>query len=261
MLKFLRASPNLIGYAQIDLKNVTIKFVDGNSQSGFLVNNAGGYPAGTATVTVDGGTGIIRNHTRVCFASEAPSLLHVVTAHTETLGNTTSITFTPALGDAIVDNDPITVGGRELEVIIGEGNLTYNEQRTMEYKLDRGLLDTVREGDQIPIDITLDFRWDFLKATPTETTNDEPTIEDALKKRGGASNWVSSSSDPCEPYAVDIELCNTPDCEEVLDEIITLVDFRWESLDHDLRAGTVAATGKSNSVQASIVRDDCVNCH
>lgn len=251
---FLRASPVLIGYAQIDLKFTTIKLVDGNSQTGFLVNNVAGYAAAAVTVAVDGGVGIIRNHTRVTFASESPSIVHVVTAHTETLGNTTSITFTPALGDAIVDNDPITVGSHELEVIIGEGNLTYNEQKTMEYRLDRGLLDTVREGDQIPVEISMDFRWDFLKATTTEAVLDEPTIEDALKQRGGAAFWVSSSDDPCEPYAVDIEIHNNPPCSSAEDEIITLVDYRYESLDHDLRAGTVATSGKSNAVEASITR-------
>lgn len=251
---FLRASPVLIGYAQIDLKFATLKLVDGNSQSGFLVNNGAGYSAGATTVAVDGGTGIIRNHTRVTFASESPSIVHVVTAHTETLGNTTSITFTPALGDAIIDNDPVTVGSRELEVIIGEGNLTYNEQKTMEYRLDRGLLDTVREGDQVPVEVSMDFRWDFLKATTTEAALDEPTIEDALKQRGGAVNWVSSSDDACEPYAVDIEIDYDPPCSNAEREIITLIDFRYESLDHDLRNGTVAATGKCNVTEASITR-------
>jgi hypothetical protein len=167
-------------------------------------------------------------------------------------GSTRQITFTPAIatGDGIpADDAVITFNGHVLEVKVGEGNLTYDEKRTMEYTLDRGDLDTVREGDQVPMDVKFDIIWEFLSA-PGVDPDDTPTIEDALKHRGPASNWVSSSSDACEPYALDIEIEYEPPCGNVEEEIIVLPDFRQESLAHDLRAATVAATGKCNATQA-----------
>jgi len=142
---------------------------------------------------------------------------------------------------------------QSLEVKIGEGNLTYDEKRNIDYVLNRSLLDTVKEGDEEPMDVRFDFTWEFLKAVST-TAAGTPTIEDVLKQRGEASAWVSSSSDPCEPFAVDVEVHYVPPCGGELDEIITLPDFRYTSLAHDLRAGTVAVTGQCNATQAVDVR-------
>jgi len=142
---------------------------------------------------------------------------------------------------------------QSLEVKIGEGNLTYDEKRNINYVLNRSVLDTVKEGDEEPMDVRFDFTWEFLKAVST-TGAGTPTIEDVLKQRGEASAWVSSSSDPCEPFAVDVEVHYVPPCGGELDEVITLPDFRYTSLAHDLRAGTVAVTGQCNATQAVDVR-------
>ena len=143
-------------------------------------------------------------------------------------------------------------GAEELTVKIGEGNLTYSEARNIEYTLDRGTLDEVREGDEVPIDVSLDFVWEYLKGS---TGSGTPTVEDVLKNTGEASDWVSTDADTCRPYAVDIEITYQPSpatCGDM--EIILLSDFRYESLDHDLRAGTVATTGKCNVTKATITR-------
>jgi hypothetical protein len=144
-------------------------------------------------------------------------------------------------------------GSNEVSIKIGEGTLTYDETRTMEYTLDRGALDTVREGDEVPMDVSFDFIWEFLTATSTSGAV-VPTIEDALKQRGEASGWVTTSADACEPYAVDIEIVYTPTCGTEEDETILLPDFRWETLAHDLSAGTVAVSGKCNAKEAIISR-------
>jgi len=138
----------------------------------------------------------------------------------------------------------------ELEVKIGEGNLSYTEAKNIEYTLDRGLLDEVREGDQVPVDASLDFVWEYLKGS-----GGIPSVEDALKKRGEAASWVSSDPDACRPYAVDLEIQYSPQpaaCGDM--EVITLQDFRYESLEHDLRGGAVAVAGKCNVTEASVVR-------
>lgn len=151
--------------------------------------------------------------------------------------------------------DGTTPTANFISIKIGEGNLTYSESRNVEYILDRGLLDEVRLGDQIPVDVTFDFVWEFLTGN-TDTSTTLPTIEDALKRVGNASAWASTDSDPCRPFALDIVLEDVPSCTAFgqEQEFITLADFRYDTLDHDLRAGTVAVTGRCNVTEASIVR-------
>lgn len=140
---------------------------------------------------------------------------------------------------------------KTLEIKIGDGTVTWSEKRNMEYSLDRGQLDTVREGDEIPLDVRMDFVYEFLTAATGDTA---PTPEDALKKRGPASTWVSSSADPCEPFALDIEITYTPPCGSVDPEVVLIQDYRWESLDHDPKAGTVSSAGKANVKEATVTR-------
>lgn len=140
---------------------------------------------------------------------------------------------------------PLTVACK-----LGDGTLQYTEKRNLEYKRDRGALDTVRLGDEEPVDVKFDFNWVFLKG------DGDTTIEDAIKRRGGAAAWVSTDADPCAPYAIDIVIEYIPPCSGVKKEIITLSDFRWEQLDHDPKAGTISCSGKCNITEATPVRED-----
>lgn len=235
--------------AQLELRNATIRLVDGYSNSA-AVNNAPGYAIGVTTMAID-----------TLGVSEALPLLssfnisghgvtYIITARS---GGppTTSITFTPGLEAAVVDNAVLVIGGRTLEVNIGTGNVTYNEQKQMVYTLDRGILDTVREGDDVPMDVVLDFIWEFMTAVSGSGT---PSIEDVFKQRGEASGWLSSSSDQCEPYAIDIQVQHIPPCNNQEPETLLFPDFRYESLNHNLRDATVAVTGKCNAKQAIVSR-------
>lgn len=144
----------------------------------------------------------------------------------------------------------------EITVKVGEGNLTYSEKRNMEYTLDRGNLDEVREGDQVPVDVSFGLTWEYV--TGGDFTGAVGTVEDFLKRRGLYAANVSSDSDTCRPYAVDVVIEYEPPCaggdNPRPNETIILADFRWESLDHDLRAGTISATGKCNVTQATSTR-------
>ena len=140
----------------------------------------------------------------------------------------------------------------EVEVKIGEGNWTWTERKERTYELDRGLLDTVRNGDDAPMEVRFDFKWIFLKAQASDSV---PTIEEALKQAGKASTWVTASSDACEPYSVDLELENNPDCTTELREIMTFPDFRHDELSHDLRNASVSCTGRCNATEPTIVRE------
>jgi hypothetical protein len=234
--------------AQFDLKKATIRLVDGYAKAAAQVNNAAGYTTNVTTMLVDTIVGVIPTGASFRFADATHDKVYTVTAHSETLGNTTSITFTPGLDKAVVDNQVFNFGGRSLEIKVGEGNLTYDEKRNMEYKKDRGKLDTVRAGDEEPIDVRLDIQWEWLSAGGSDVF---PTPEEVLKNEGLASTWLSSATDPCEPYAIDIVIDYDPDCSGVDGERITLSDYRWESLNHDLKAGTLATSGKCNVTRAT----------
>jgi hypothetical protein len=113
-------------------------------------------------------------------------------------GSTTSITLeAPGLLEATSISEPVSCTGVEnsITVKVGDGTLTYSEKRNMEYTLDRGRLDEVREGDEVPMDVKFDFVWDYIKGSAVALS--PPSVEDALKKIGLASTWVSSDTDAC----------------------------------------------------------------
>jgi hypothetical protein len=141
-------------------------------------------------------------------------------------------------------------GSNSITVKIGEGNITWQEKKNRTYYKDRGRLDTVRDGDEEPVDVKLDATYEFLKAS----TGDTPTIEDVLKNRGEAVSWVSSASDTCEPFALDIEITYDPPCDDQEREIILISDFRYETLDHDPKAGNISISGKANVTEANVSR-------
>jgi hypothetical protein len=258
-------------FAVIDLKKATIKIKDGGI--GSLVSVAGGGSDWTQGVISDteywyGGASIP--------TKPAAVLLNGVniTGDEGTVGDLAAGEWgwgdegAEASGDTMWihlagENDPdvlpadylkigLATTAKEIEVKIGEGNLSYTRAKTIEYILDRGNLDDVREGDQVPLDISLDFQWDYISGLPASGI---PTIEEALSNEGEASDWVSVDPDACRPYAVDIEVVYLPTPLTCGDqEIITFPEFRWESLDHDLRAGTIAVSGKCNKVVPTAVR-------
>lgn len=237
--------------AQLDIKNCNVYLRDGYTgpadPSG-AVNNMSGYAVGATTMAVDGFTGAVV--TGDYFTVGGRQQRYQITAHNETLGVTNSITFTPGLATAALDNDVIAIQPHHLQIRIGEGNITWTEKRMITYVKDRGKLDTVRKGDEDPVEVKLDATWVFLKASTGQTV----TIEDVLKKRGEAAAWVTSGSDPCEPYCVDIVIEYTPPCTTEQMEIYTIRDFRYEELGHDLKAGTISITGKANVIEVDVGR-------
>ncbi len=238
--------------AQIDLKNCDIYIEDGYTGSvtgASLVNLMAGYMAGASTMLIDGSTGAVTTGDRFTVVGSTDTV-HTVTAHSETLGNTTSITFTPSLAGSVADGAAITWLSHQLLIKVGEGNMQWTEKRSIMYTKDRGRLDTVKKGDEEPVEVKLDFTWVFLKAD----SGDTPSIEDVLKKRGEASDWVSSSADLCEPYAVDLVIVYTPPCDAVDKEIYRLTDFRYEDLGHDIKQGQVSVSGKCNITEPTVTR-------
>lgn len=148
----------------------------------------------------------------------------------------------------IQDGTPSTP--KSLTVKFGEGNFTYSEKFNREYLKDRGKIDQVRNGEEEPVEVSIDARWEFL----TASTGDNPTIEDVLKQRGEAADWVSVDTDTCAPYAVKLVFIYTPICTADDIETVTLDQFRVESIDHDPKGATLSIKGKANVREATITR-------
>lgn len=139
------------------------------------------------------------------------------------------------------------------ECKIGSGNITFDPKRNIIYDLDKGLLDTTREGDEVPMDVSLDIKWEYI-----ESDGGEPvTPYEAITQTGAASAWTSSdTADPCGPYAVNIIITYAPPCSALtnMNEVITLGNFRWEGFPFDGKAGTLKANGKCNVKLPTILR-------
>lgn len=229
--------------AQIDLRHADFYIKDGYTATG-AVN---GSPAnGNTSVIVDLFTKAIP--IGAVFSVVGSSNRYTVTS---VVGGATPTTihFTPAFatGDGVpVDDAVITIGPNILKLKIGEGNITFEEKRNIEYVREKRQvsLGFVKTGDDEPMDVSIDLIWEFLSGTAT----DPPTPEEAFNNIGQATAWVTSGADPCEPYAVDIEIVYTPPCSGVDAEVILLQEYRWESLSHDSKAGTMSSKGKCKTL-------------
>ena len=144
-------------------------------------------------------------------------------------------------------------GTNHIDVKIGEGTCDYNEKRQIEAVKNRGALDIVRENEDEPLEVSMNFVWEHITGYGGEIT-----VEDALKRINGAAAWtsvVSGSEDPYAPYCVNIEIINNPPCTATgNNETITLEEFHYQELAHSLKDATVALRGMCNRTQASAVR-------
>lgn len=235
----------------IDMKNMLFILEDGYTDT-LAVNLKAGYAKGDSSIAVDGFTGEIETGLKLTFASHAT--IYYIASHTEASGDTTNIVISPVLTAAVADDEVITVGPHQLQIKIGDGNLTYNETQAREYKLNRGIIDAVRNGDQAPLDLSTTFAWTYI--TNTYSGSEIPSVEDFLKRRGPAAAYVSTGQN-CDPYCVDLLCVNSPPTCSGVDspvEIIRFEEFRYESLQHDAKAGTVAMSGKCNQTQPTVTR-------
>jgi hypothetical protein len=178
--------------------------------------------------------------------------VHIVTARTPTSsGPTTNIVFTPALtAGTYADGGVLTFAPQELTIKIGDGDVTYTESTEYSYDLDRGDLDTVREGNQVPMEVALNFTYEHI----TTGTGEVISPMDAIKRKGGAAEWVSSATDKCEPYAVDVKIVHTPPCGTAETETTIFPDFRSEKREPNFKDSNISVSGKCNAVEPIVTR-------
>jgi hypothetical protein len=202
-----------------------------------FINALGNAPQALMTGAADTGS--------IAFANV---VLGVVPIPTTT---TLSITFTPALGaGTYLDDAVLTIGPQELNMKIGDGNLTYTEHRDYQYLLDRGYLDTVREPKDVPMDVKVDAVYEHVASRSGEKV----TPVEALKGVGAASEWVSSSPDQCEPYCVDLVVDYEPPCAPTQGETTLFPMFRAETREMNFNAATIVFTGKCKAREPIITR-------
>lgn len=124
-------------------------------------------------------------------------------------------------------------GSSDIEIKIGEGNISWTESRNLEYTHDRGAVSEVRLGDDEPCEISFDFIWEWLSsisgATPYEL----------IKGETG-----STSGDACEPFAVNLVIEMHGCTGDAVIETITFTEFRFDTISADLRQGQLSCSGK-----------------
>lgn len=267
--------------AQIDIKEATIKFYDGTLGTGTLDSTPADSDLAFTAATTHIGTDQITVSTVLASGASQPLAISVTgneititlatnaTSTNDNAANTATLVKTAIDGNAsaaalvtvaletagagaVEEGLSVTLSAsNSISIKIGEGNLTFSEKRAVEFTRDRGILDTVREADEDPMDLAFDILWEFITA---ETGSGTPTPMDALKQIGEASGWVTTADDPCQPYCLDVEVHQAPNCATEDDEILIFEEFYYESLDGDLRGGTIACTGRCNRKTATVSR-------
>jgi hypothetical protein len=250
--------------ARIEMRDVTIYVQDGLAGTANLSANSANA---AATLNLDTivlnttTTNLVPVGARLYVAGETTNTIHTVTARVPTSnGPTTCVTITPVMGPGTYNSGnaegAVTFIYQRIEIKIGEGNLTWSETKEYEYLRDRGNLDTVKEGDEQPVEMSLEFVYDYIK---TQSGQDITPV-DAIKNIGEASEWVSTAADLCEPYCVDILAKHCVPCGTDEDEDVMFTDFRWESLDFDMGEATIAVSGRCNVSSPTVTRSTDAEC-
>ena len=248
--------------ARIQLRDTTIYLQDGLSGTGAVNDTSISSPGDTdidvnTLVLNTDDTDLIPVGARFTIAGETATPVHTVTARTPASSSpTTNIVFTPAIVAGVVDTAVITFLPQRITIKIGEGDLSWTESRELLYDLDRDLLDTVRLGQEQPVEVDLAFIFDYV----TTESGQAVTPVDALKRIGEATEWVSSAADLCEPYAVDIYVIHCVPCGTDEDQDFTFTDFRYESLEYSIQDASIAVSGRCNISSVPTTRSDIDGC-
>jgi hypothetical protein len=250
--------------ARIQLRDTTVYFQDGLSGTAAIDSDTS--PADltgeteldiTSVVLNTADTDLVPVGARFTVAAETGSVIHTVTARTPaSTSPTTNIDFTPAMASDVADTAVITFLPQRLEINIGEGDMSWTEAREFLYDMDRDQLDTVRQGPDVPLELDMQFIFEYVTTESGQTI----TPEDALKQTGEASEWVTSSSDACEPYAIDVLVVHCVPCGTDQDEDYLFSDFRYEQLEHSIQDASVTCSGKCNVTAVTATRSSHATC-
>lgn len=245
--------------ARIQLRDCTIYIQDGLTGTAAIDDASGIVDTDTDididTVSLNGplGTDIVPVGARFTIAG-GDGTVYTVTARTPSDGSatTTNIVWTPAANaaNAAADDAVLTFLPQRIEIKVGDGDVSWTEARNFEYDLDRDQLDTVRQGEDVPVSVEMAFTFEYV----TSQSGQAITPVDALKNKNGAAEWISSSADACEPYAVDIYIIHNVPCGTDHDQDFLFPDFRYEELEFSLADAAISVSGQCNVTEVTTTR-------
>jgi len=237
----------------VDEKDWNPIVIDGAALTGVTVSS--GSTLGLQSLVLNSNnTDLVPVGARFTIATETGTPVHTVTArdNTDNDASTLRVAITPAIASAVSDADAITWLPQQIEIQIGDGDINWTEAREFIYDLDRDQLDTVRQGQDQPLEIDLAFIFEYV----TTESGQAITPVDALKRQGEATEWVSSSADLCEPYAVDIYVLHCVPCGTDQDQDFLFQDFRFESLEFSIQDALISVSGRCNVTEVLTTRAD-----
>jgi hypothetical protein len=124
-------------------------------------------------------------------------------------------------GQIVIKDGTTTPLSVTIDCDAGDLNIVTHKDRKV--IMNRGTLDHVREGTQVPVDVS--FTVYFSEFLTDETSSYTPY--ELLMQEGDASTAKSTRVDTAEAYCVDVEFTVTnPDADAAeKDELITISDF------------------------------------
>jgi hypothetical protein len=225
--------------AEIDIKNARVYVRDGKSvQMGATSLVAAEVLAGVSVITFDAGS-VAAEGLKVGMWLALGSTLRPRYFITGITGEAVTLHM-PLLATVAADARLYRSDWNELEVQLGEGNLTYSIKTPREYKKSRGRLDRVKNADEEPLEVSIDGIWEYFQSNTGQTV----TINEALLRIYQAAAWVSAGEE-CQPYSVDLVVDYKPDCANLTkpNELLIFPDFRCDNLDGDLSGGSLSIPG------------------
>jgi hypothetical protein len=236
---------------RVDIRNCLVFLVDGLAGTAALAG-AGAPVAGATSLTVGSvatntPTGIaIPVGAGIAVAGETSPVPHVVTAATPggtSEAPTVALTISPALGaGTYTATGAVTISNQQLEISVGEGDVKWTSGTKYIYDLDRGHLDDVRQGDDEPLEVAMNFTFVHI----TSASGEAVTPIEALTQAGAASDWVSYDADQCQPYAVGVLIQNDPNCSQEEWESYLFPLFRSEKREFNIKTANIAISGHCN---------------
>ncbi len=125
----------------------------------------------------------------------------------------------------IVDGTPTTP--LYLQLQIDEGNLNWDLKNPRVKIKNRGVLDHVRDGDQMEVDLSFTVLYQQYEYSDGSSTG--ISVIDTLLKQGGASAWLTTGQ-AFESYCTNLEFYVANPGDTSKHEKLVFAKFRQESI-------------------------------
>lgn len=144
-------------------------------------------------------------------------------------------------GSIQIKDDPS--GGNSITLTIEEGDLSVTETRNVNVIMDRGGMQGVRKGDDVPIEWSLSLK--FTEAIK-QTAASDPSVREAVLGVGAAAAWVSTTNNQSDVFTFDLDWTVTTPKAADSDERVSLEDAWIESvaISEDAEANKIELSGK-----------------